>query len=258
MPITIPAVHCAGDDTSRDVADYQPTVPDEPARPENVRVVGKGRVKSGNVRAMIHGVCHAESYAIDLMWDSVARFATGDGEGGPPPPREFFEEWVGIASDEARHFCGWAEHLEKRYGARYGDLPTHDMLWEVAYDTRHSLRARLAVVHLIHEARGLDVALAMRARCVRAQDQAAAEMLDRNIKDEVRHVAAGVNWFRYLCECGVAGAPDIDPGDEFRRLAKAHYNGLLKRPLNLDLRSAAGLLESWYLPLAEPEAGEAS
>jgi len=221
-------------------------VPDKPARPPDVSVVAKGRVKSGSVRATLHGICHAESYAIDLMWDSVARFASGDGEGGPAPPREFFDEWVDIASDEARHFCGWARHLEERYATRYGDLPTHDMLWEVAFSTRHSLRARLAVVHLIHEARGLDVAPVVRAKCLRAQDHEAAMVLDQNIADEVGHVRAGARWFRHLC-----GAQGAEPAAEFLRLARMHYQGALKRPLNVELREAAELPEAWYLPLAE-------
>ncbi|CAE8640590.1 unnamed protein product, partial [Polarella glacialis] len=84
-------------------------VPDSPARPA---IIGKGKAKGGSMKAMIHGVCHAESYAIDLMWDSVARFALGDGEGGAAPPEAFFDEWVQIACEEARHFSAWAEHLK--------------------------------------------------------------------------------------------------------------------------------------------------
>lgn len=164
----------------------------------------------------------------------------------------FFDEWVDIAADEARHFCGWAQHMEERYATQYGDLPTHDMLWEVASATRHSLKARLAVVHLVHEARGLDVVAAMRAKCVRSHDDEAAAMLDRNIADEVRHVAAGVRWLRHLCS-EEGGGRGEDPGDEFARLAREHYHGALKRPFNDKLRTAAGMPESWYLQLAEPE-----
>mmetsp|Transcript_76646 Transcript_76646/g.211741 ORF Transcript_76646/g.211741 Transcript_76646/m.211741 type:complete len:322 (+) Transcript_76646:54-1019(+) len=238
----LPVVSCNGD--------CDQPVPDTPARPPDVAVVPKGRVKSGSIRAMLHGICHAESYAIDLMWDSVARFSLDDGEGGAAPPWAFFDEWVDIASDEARHFSGWAQHLEERYATRYGDLPTHDMLWEVAFATRHSLRARLAVVHLIHEARGLDVAPAMRARCMRSQDLTAASVLDQNIADEVRHVRAGVRWFCYLCS-EEGGGGGCEPGAEFARLASAHYQGALKRPFNDEMRRAAELPETWYLPLAE-------
>ena len=43
-------------------------------------------------------------------------------------------------------------------GAAYGDLPAHDGLWQAAQSTAHDLAARLAVVPLVLEARGLDVA----------------------------------------------------------------------------------------------------
>lgn len=39
----------------------------------------------------------------------------------------------------------------------FGSHPVHHGLWESALDTMHSLSARLAVIHLVHEARGLDV-----------------------------------------------------------------------------------------------------
>jgi uncharacterized ferritin-like protein (DUF455 family) len=38
------------------------------------------------------------------------------------------------------------------------DYPVHEGLWESATETNGSLLARLAVVHMVHEARGLDVA----------------------------------------------------------------------------------------------------
>lgn len=52
---------------------YASQVPDRPARPSNVQVVGMSRVKTGKSKYTIHAVAHAESYAIDLMWDLVAR-----------------------------------------------------------------------------------------------------------------------------------------------------------------------------------------
>merc|ERR1712194_551992 len=105
-----------------------------------------------------------------------------------------------------------------------------------------------AVVHLIHEARGLDVAPVMHARCIRSQDVGAAQMLERNIQDEVTHVGSGAQWFRELCS---RYDPEGDPGEEFLRLARLHYHGALLRPFNTELREKAGLPEAWYLPLAE-------
>lgn len=39
-------------------------------------------------------------------------------------------------------------------GSHYGALPAHDALWHSAEATAHSLPARLAVEHCVHEARG--------------------------------------------------------------------------------------------------------
>ena len=62
-------------------------------------------------------------------------------------------------------------------GARYGDLPAHDGLWEAAQATPVDLLARLAVVPLVLEARGLDVTPGMIARLVRFGDAASAAVL---------------------------------------------------------------------------------
>jgi hypothetical protein len=55
------------------VCKYASEVPDRPARPSNMQVVGMSRVKTGKSKYTIHAVAHAESYAIDLMWDLIAR-----------------------------------------------------------------------------------------------------------------------------------------------------------------------------------------
>ena len=56
-----------------------PLLPRQPARPGHVTLVEPSRVKQGNRAAFVHTLVHAESYAIDLMWDLMARFG---GEGG--------------------------------------------------------------------------------------------------------------------------------------------------------------------------------
>ncbi|MFO0987742.1 MAG: DUF455 family protein [Alphaproteobacteria bacterium] len=59
-------------------------------------------------------------------------------------------------------------------GAAYGDLPAHDGLWQAAHETRHDLLARLAIVPLVLEARGLDVTPPMIARFDRLGDAESA------------------------------------------------------------------------------------
>jgi len=61
-----------------------------------------------------------------------------------------------MALDEAKHFTLLSNRLNQ-LGAQYGSLPIHSSLWQSATATADQLLARLAIIHLVHEARGLDV-----------------------------------------------------------------------------------------------------
>jgi Protein of unknown function (DUF455) len=90
-------------------------------------------------------------------------------------------------------------HLLANLGSRYGALPAHDGLWQSSKDTAHDLAARLAVVPLVLEARGLDVTPAMISNLRRFGDDAAADALQIIHDDEITHVAAGRRWFEHVC-----------------------------------------------------------
>jgi uncharacterized ferritin-like protein (DUF455 family) len=140
-------------------------VPLEPARPSYVRVVDPKAVSNRGRKSAIHALVHAESCAIDLSWDIVARF----GPTHPELPRAFLDDWVRVAMDEADHFRSWHARLES-VGASYGTLDAHSSLWESAMATAGSLSERLCIVHCVHEARGLDVYPTGRERLLRADD----------------------------------------------------------------------------------------
>ncbi len=92
--------------------------------------------------ALLHALAHIELNAIDLAWDLIARFAD------PDLPRQFYDDWVTVAAEEAKHHALIGARLAE-LGAGYGDLPAHDGLWEAAQATAHNLLARLAVVPLV-------------------------------------------------------------------------------------------------------------
>jgi uncharacterized ferritin-like protein (DUF455 family) len=71
-------------------------------------------------------------------------------------PPAFFADWAKVALDESKHFSLLTGRL-RDLGLAYGTLPVHAALWDSASETSHSLRSRLAIIHLVHEARGLDV-----------------------------------------------------------------------------------------------------
>lgn len=192
--------------------------------------------------ALFHALAHIELNAIDLAWDLIARFAA------PDIPKAFFDDWVIVADDEARHFQLIQEQLS-RLGASYGDLPAHDGLWEAAEETAHNLLARLAVVPLVLEARGLDVTPAMIAKLEKAGDAEGSAVLKIIYEDEITHVAAGKRWFDFFCQ--KAG---LEPTAHWRHLVQRHFKGQLKPPFNVAAREAAGMDCAFY-DLSEEAAG---
>ncbi|MDR3498081.1 MAG: ferritin-like domain-containing protein [Parvibaculum sp.] len=219
-------------------------MPDRPARPAEPRLLPPNEMPRRTFKgprgrfALLHSLAHIELNAIDLAFDMAGRFA------GEALPRAFFDDWVSVGDDEARHFLLLQRRLAAMEG-QYGDLPAHDGLWQAAEETRHDLLARLAVVPLVLEARGLDVTPGMIERLTGAGDMESAAMLGVIYRDEQEHVAAGWRWFAHLCrERGLA------PEETFHGLVRRHFRGLLKPPFNTAAREAAGLMPDMYEPLA--------
>ena len=148
-----------------------------------------------------------------------------------------------MAAQEAVHFELLAQRLAD-FAAHYGDLPAHDGLWESAAATADDLLARLAVVPLVLEARGLDVTPEMAATLERAGDPESAAVLRRLYRDEIDHVAAGVRWFSELCR-----ARGLIPEETFRALVRCYFKGRLRPPFNQEARAAAGFPAHYYEPL---------
>lgn len=219
--------------------------PNRPARPSRPPLrppaeVPRRRITSGlsGRVALLHALAHIELNAVDLAFDVIARFACED------LPRAFFDDWVAVGEDEARHYLMLSGRLAE-LGACYGDLVAHDGLWQAAIETADDLLARLAIVPMVLEARGLDVTPAMIDKLRAAGDDRSADLLQIIHDDEIRHVAAGVRWFRHLC-----GRRRLRPEIVYARLVRERFRGSIKPPFNDASRSAAGLTRDFYEPLA--------
>ncbi|HVJ40678.1 MAG TPA: ferritin-like domain-containing protein [Dongiaceae bacterium] len=220
-------------------------MPDRPGRPARPLLLRPGdmprRKVGGSVEkriALLHALAHIELNAIDLAWDIVARFA------GPELPRAFYDDWVKVAAEEALHFDLISQRLAI-LGAAYGDLPAHDGLWRAASDTAHDVLARLAIVPLVLEARGLDVTPTMIADLTRIGDAESAAVLQRIYDDEIGHVASGSRWFNE-----VARHRGLEPAEAWQHLVRQHFRGSLKKPFNRAARDEAGLPVDFYEPIA--------
>jgi uncharacterized ferritin-like protein (DUF455 family) len=224
--------------------DFDLAMPNEPVRPAAPELLppnrmprrGKGGSERGRI-ALIHALAHIEFVAIDLAFDMVGRF-------GGQFPRAFTDDWMKVGADEAMHFALLDRRL-KQLGSHYGAMPAHDGLWEAAAATSGDAAARLAVVPMVLEARGLDVTPATIARFEAADDRPTAAILGRIFRDEIVHVAAGTRWFESLC-----AERRIDSRAEWRALLDRYFRGTVKPPFNDSARESAGLTRDYYESLA--------
>ncbi|MEE4315400.1 MAG: ferritin-like domain-containing protein [Erythrobacter sp.] len=219
-------------------------MPDTPAWPERPELLPPNRMpkrgKFGSERARIalwHSLAHIEFVAIDLALDMAGRFGAQMGE-------EFVGDFLSVAADEAMHFALLARKLESM-GSFYGALPAHAGLWEAAYGTRHDVAARLAVVPMVLEARGLDVTPATLERVQAAGDAGGAKILARILDDVITHVGFGTKHFLRCAE-----RIGTNPESLWQTLVKQHFRGAIKPPFNDSARLAAGLSREFYAEIA--------
>ncbi|MBA2933445.1 ferritin-like domain-containing protein [Sphingomonas sp. CGMCC 1.13654] len=223
---------------------FDVTMPDNPPRPDRPELLPPNRMpkrgRGGSERArvaMLHALAHIEYVAIDLAFDCAGRF-------GDAMPPAFVDDWLGVGADEAMHFVLLDRRL-RRLGSHYGALPAHSGLWEAAEKTRDDLVARLAVVPMALEARGLDVTPAIVERFRAAGDERSAHILARIYTDEIRHVSTGTKWFESCCT-----SERKPPAERWRSLISRDFGGVVKPPFNDSARAQAGLTLDYYGTLA--------
>lgn len=223
---------------------FDAEMPDQPAWPAEPELLPPNQMpkrgKFGSERARIalwHSLAHIEFVAIDLALDMAGRFGEAMGE-------EFVSDFVSVAADEAMHFALLARKLEN-LGSYYGALPAHAGLWQAAHGTRHDVSARLAVVPMVLEARGLDVTPATLERVKAAGDTNGVKILSRILDDEIRHVGFGTKHFLRLAESN-----GQKPETAWQNLVSRYFRGSVKPPFNDSARLAAGLSREFYAEIA--------
>ena len=219
---------------------FDVAMPDLPGRPARPELLAPGQMpkrgKGGSERSRIalwHALAHIEFVAIDLALDMAGRFGGAMG-------REFVSDFLRVAAEEAMHFALLERHLNT-LGSAYGALPAHSGLWDAAHATRHDVAARLAVVPMVLEARGLDVTPVMLERVSAGGDTRGAKILKRILDDEIGHVRFGSTHFIAL-----ATARGDSPERLWKTLVARHFRGAVKPPFNDSARSSAGLPRGFY------------
>ena len=205
------------------------TLPGRPVKPELVppKHVPKRRMDTLEGRAgLLHSLAHIEFNAMNLALDAIWRFSD--------MPKEYYEDWLKVAKEEAYHFSLVNEHLQT-LGFAYGDFPAHNSLWEMVERTTDSVIARMALVPRTMEARGLDAVPSIRDRFKQIKDARAVEILEIILNDEIGHVLIGNRWFNFLCS-----KDNLSPIVAYRELAGKYRAPVLKGPFNIEARKQAG------------------
>ena len=207
-------------------------IPGRPAKPELVSPLDLPKRSMRTIvgrAALIHALAHIEFNAINLALDAVWRF--------DDMPKNYYTDWLKVASEEAYHFSLLNAHLQT-FGFTYGDFAGHNSLWEMVDRTKDDVLARMALVPRTMEARGLDASPQLRNKFSQVGNIKMAEILDIILHDEIGHVAIGNVWFNWLCE-----ERKLEPIATFANLCKQYSAPKLKPPFNLEARREAGFSE---------------
>lgn len=215
-----------------------PLAPSRPEKPELLPARQIPTIKQTDLPLNVytlHNLAHVELNAIDLAWDSVVRFSSLH------LPDSFYTDFARIADDESRHL-GWCLQRLEELGSYYGCMPAHSLLWDGCAVSAGDVQARLAIVPMSQEARGLDAGGRLADRLVGWGDNRSAKIVAQIAEEEKAHVGVGVAWFTAFC-----AAQGSDPGRVFAEtLTELCPDLLWGGHFNHDARKEVGLLREWY------------
>ncbi len=140
-------------------------------------------------RAVAHHImANHELQAFEVMAFVLCAF--------PNAPADFRRGLVRIMDDEQRHT---QMHVERAaaLGLQFGDLPVNCYIWKKALAFQNVLDY-LAGLPLTFEGRNLDHTLEFEEHFRRAGDERSAAVMQVIHRDEIEHVAFGMQWLRKL------------------------------------------------------------
>jgi uncharacterized ferritin-like protein (DUF455 family) len=214
-----------------------------PGRPDKPLLIDPREVPRRNINstegrlALAHSIAHIEFNAINLALDAVYRFQD--------MPHEYYRDWLLVAAEEALHYSMLSDYLAQ-HDMRYGDLPAHNGLWEMAVKTDQDVLVRMALVPRVLEARGLDVTPTMISKLAAVGDQALVSILERIFEDEIGHVKIGTFWYTQLCH-----ERKLEPRSTFLKLIRDYMTGAKFGPFETEARKKAGFTDEELQSLME-------
>jgi len=181
-----------------DVSPGSPRRVEVPNRPGNLqfaprrtapRMPAPNAMRDAGCRAVAHHImANHELQALEVMAFVLLAF--------PDAPSDFRMGMTRVMADEQRHT---RMHMERAraLGISFGDLPVNCYIWEKA-QAYQSVPEYLAGLPLTFEGRNLDHTLEFEDSFRRAEDLRSAGVMRSIHRDEIRHVAFGIEWLRKL------------------------------------------------------------
>lgn len=225
-------------------------IPLFPSRPEVPKLVDAKEVPSMKTAPcspsvfILLSLAHIELNAVDCYWDTLLR-AESIKNSSLELCHNFYDDLLNVIHDESRHFTLVSNRL-LAVGSKYGEINAHANLWDLAVSTNTDLMARLALLPLVQEARGLDAGPRFVQKLKTERDPESARIVSQIVKEEEGHVAFGMKWFLKICLL-----EEKDPVNHFQKLVRefSPQKGLFP-PFNLEARLRAGFKPEFFEPLA--------
>ena len=194
--------------------------------------------------SLLHTIAHIEYSAIDLAIDAALRFKN--------LPKEYYIDWLEVASDEIRHFL-MIEKVMNEIGYKYGDFEVHTNLFEAMKKTE-TLVERMAIVPRYLEANGLDQNPKIMKKLESNPDKInnkILELLNIILEEEIDHVYKGDKWFKYACK-----KKNLNVEETYLKTLEKYYPGSTKgkkQDMNFEARKKAGFSCSELKKLANKD-----
>lgn len=175
-----------------------PARPPRPGRPPELQFAARrtapemppfGAWRDPLKRGLVHHIlANHELQALEVMAWMLLAF--------PEAPDEFRRGLVPIIADEQRHT---RMHIERAamLGVQFGDYPVNSYIWTKAMEFQ-SVLDYLAGLPLVFEGANLDHTLEFAEAFVAAGDERSAALMRTIHRDEIGHVAFGIDWLRRL------------------------------------------------------------
>lgn len=157
----------------------------------------------------------------------------------PVSDASFYIDICGVIDDECRHLQSLVSLLEAS-GHAYPSFPVNSHILADLDRTSDCLRDRIAMISLVHEAKGLDAGDRLADKCRSMGCRETLAVVEMIVREEREHVRFGVKWFSRLCL-----EKKLDPKAEYMEFLKRRKVLLRPQYMNFEAREAANFPKDW-------------